>query len=152
MLGLMTSSQFIFGADATGTQSAPQGGQPSTATGDKPVTVLLPAAGASPIPANACWVQIFEDANYGGDSIVVAGPQEIPNTRGLGGYQFGTLGDSIIAGPRTNAMLYEDENYTGKAVKVGTSQRIDEVSWKFGAFESMESLKVACSGQQRSGG
>jgi hypothetical protein len=134
---------------STGTQSsgqAGQGAQGAATSPTLPVVVLVPVVVTDPVPTNGCWVQVFENSNYQGNSLLVAGPRDLPNMRGFSTYPFGTLGDSIVAGPKARVTLYEDENYSGTAVKLAANQRIGEVSQKFGPFESMESVRVTCAG------
>ncbi|HVK55902.1 MAG TPA: hypothetical protein VM532_12845 [Burkholderiales bacterium] len=135
---------------STGTQQgsgqADQGAQGAATSPTQPVVVLVPVVATDPVPTNGCWVQVFENGNYQGNSLLVAGPRDLPNMRGFSTYPFSSLGDSIVAGPKARVTLYEDENYSGTAVKVAANQRIGEVSQKFGPFESMESVRVTCSG------
>jgi hypothetical protein len=111
------------------------------------LVVLVPATVANPVPADGCWVQVFEEDNYGGDSVLVAGPRSLPNIKqSVAGHSFRTLGESVVAGPNARVTLYEDENFGGRSVDVEANYHISEVDESFGPFEQMASLRVACTG------
>jgi hypothetical protein len=128
----------------TGSDSAGR----TTDTGTTPVVVILPLAIQKPFPGHGCWAHVFEDDNFNGPSLVVEGPRELANLDSLDDYRFfDSPGDSLIVGPNARVTLYEDERFTGNTVAARRNQRIADVSARFQAFESMESMKVPCVGK-----
>jgi len=162
--GLLLSSHVVFGSDeadggtgnlerwniawgASDSTESEKTAQGSSADVRSGVIVLVPATAANPIPANDCWVQVFEEDNYGGDSVLVAGPRSLPDIKqSVAGHSFRTLGESVVAGPNARVTLYEDENFGGKSLDVAENYHISEVNQSIGPIKQTASLRVACAG------
>jgi hypothetical protein len=75
----------------------------------QPKAVLDPKA-----MANGCWVIIYEDEGCQDASLLLTGPAEFPNLRGLpgaGDKDWGDDIDSIVVGPNCWLQVFADESF-----------------------------------------
>ena len=107
------------------------------------VVVLLPSAMAGSGLANGCWVRFFDDKQYGGDTLTLAGPVDMPRMEVPGGLWRDW--DSAVVGPRARVTTYDNENFHDRtAVLAGGVSYPDLRDKKLGWFEEVKSARVAC--------
>ncbi|MFO0572413.1 MAG: DUF4403 family protein [Polyangia bacterium] len=61
-----------------------------------------------------CYVQVYEDSDFRGDTDKLCGPLRVPNMRGLPGAKkrdWGDKIDSLKVGPKARVKVWEDENF-----------------------------------------
>src|SRR5204862_2111685 len=62
-----------------------------------PIVVLLPLNAQNPFADHGCWLQVFEDKNFIGKSLVVEGPRDLANLDAIDTHRyFETPGHSLI--------------------------------------------------------
>jgi hypothetical protein len=136
---------------ASDTASHKAGGQPTqggkVSLANPPsgaVLVLLPtdqAQGRS--LADGCWVRFFDDRNFRGDALTLAGPVNLPRM---------DLGDawrdwdSAVVGPKATVRTYDNENFHDRTAVLGAGQSIPDLRDRtLGWFQEVKSATVTCS-------
>lgn len=135
---------------ASGSSSASQSGQqssrPSTSPAGAPaaVLVLLPNAQAQGNRlADGCWVRFFDEKNYQGDALTLAGPVDLPRME-LGNAWRDW--DSAMVGPKATVRTYDNENFADRSAVLTKGQSIPDLrDRKLGWFEEVKSARVQCS-------
>jgi hypothetical protein len=82
------------------------------------------------MPTEGCWVQIWEDTNYGDNTLIIHGPAEYGNMRGLPdahGYDWGDQAGSLRTGPQTWVIAFADENFQDTSITVGPDTEIPDL-------------------------
>ncbi|SCY04849.1 Beta/Gamma crystallin [Nitrosospira sp. Nl5] len=111
-----------------------------------PVILLVPPMFAvNPSLADGCWARLFDDQDYRGDVLTLAGPIDIPSARVGENLVWGRKYDSVIVGPKATLTIYDNQNYQDKTATFKAGQRIPDLNEKLGPFENIRSLKIACS-------
>lgn len=96
------------------------------------------------MPTPGCVVQFWEHNNFGGRSVTIQGPFQVPN---LPAYQWpggGEMGDDIDAlatGPNAWIEVFEDENYEDTVVCIGPNQRVADLDTR-GIGDNIDSFKL----------
>ncbi len=93
-----------------------------------------------------CYVDIWRDANFGGESLRLYGPAEFPRLR----FEQGDWGDqigSLRVGPRAFVLAYRDRDFKDKKVTFGPNDEVADLSeWKFDddidSVQVIDSLKI----------
>lgn len=124
-----------------GMSSAPAGAR----TGGNPsVLVLVPSAMASDTRfANGCWVRFFDDKQFRGDALTLAGPVDMPKMEVPGALWRDW--DSAVVGPRARVTTYDNENFRDRTAELAANQSYPDLrDRKLGWFEEVKSARVAC--------
>ena len=106
--------------------------------------VLLPAQiGNDTKLANGCWVRFFDDKNYRGDVLTLAGPVDMPKMD-LPGNVWRDW-DSAIVGPRAKVTTFDNENFRDRTAVLQPNQNVADLrDRKLGWFEEVKSARVSC--------
>lgn len=115
-----------------------QDGQPGA------VLVLLPDMQARGTKlADGCWVRFFDEKNYSGDALTLAGPVDLPRME---------LGDawrdwdSAVVGPKATVHTYDNEMYRERTSVLNAGQSIPDLREReLGWFDEVKSARVFCS-------
>lgn len=151
--GSSTNTMGASGADAKSSKSGSAGSK--DAQGDRQVSrsstsptpaavlVLLPSAQAqSNRLADGCWVRFFDDKDFKGDTLTLAGPVDLPKM------ELGNVWrdwDSAVVGPKATVRTYDNENFTDRTATLRAGQSIPDLrDQKLGWFEEVKSARVAC--------
>lgn len=93
--------------------------------------------------ANGCWVRFYADESYGGRSLTLVGPVQMPKIHVPGGLWI--KWSSAIVGPRATVTTYDFEQYKNATAVLRPGQRIEDLrDRKLGLFEDIHSLRIAC--------
>lgn len=111
---------------------------------DGAVVVLLPSAMAGNAQfANGCWVRFFDDKQYRGDTLTLAGPVDMPKMQVPGGLWRDW--DSAVVGPSARVTTYDNEDFRDRtAILAGNQSYPDLREKKLGWFEEVKSARVSC--------
>ena len=93
-----------------------------------------------------CYVDIWRDADFRGESLRLYGPAEYPRLR----FEQGDWGDqigSLRVGPRAFVLAYRDRDFKDKQVTFGPNDEIADLrAWKFDddidSVQVIDSLKI----------
>lgn len=111
-----------------------------------PMLIMVPVK-VSPDTAmkNGCWVKMYDQKNYQGDSMTLAGPIDMPTMTGPFGFNWENKVHSLEAGPKTTVTIYDNRNFRDqdKVIKGGT--KVPELSKQMGFFDDFRSMKLNCS-------
>ena len=118
------------------------------------VLTAAPVAAVPPYPGHGCWVQLFDGPDYDTPTVRIEGPAFFEDTerqavverelRAVGGQNFVDRVHSVIVGPRATAELFEQQEFTGRSLRLGPGDRVADL----GAFEigdSIASIRIRCS-------
>lgn len=132
-------------AASKGAQGDPQVSRSATSPEPAPaaVLVLLPSAQAqSTRLADGCWVRFFDDEQFKGATLTLAGPVDIPKM------ELGNVWrdwESAIVGPKATVRTFDNENYNDRTAMLSAGQSIPDLrDKKLGWFEEVKSARVSC--------
>jgi hypothetical protein len=126
-------------------QTSKAGGNASSrADGNASVLVLVPSSMAGDTRfANGCWVRFFDDKQFRGAALTLAGPVDMPKMEVPGGVWRDW--DSAVVGPRARVTTYDNENYRDRTAELAANQSYPDLrDRKLGWFEEVKSARVAC--------
>lgn len=110
--------------------------------------VLVPIAQPSTAQAamrDGCWAKLYTEEKYGGDSLTLVGPVDMPQMTGPFGVNWADQIESVQTGPRTTLTIYDDRNYRDRAATIRPGQEVPDLEdEKLGFFEDFRSMKIAC--------
>lgn len=140
----MGSSANSTAAPGSGAGQKASGQGAAAAGGPSAVLVLLPSAQAQGTRlADGCWVRFFDDKNYSGAMLTLAGPVDLPRME-LGNAWRDW--DSAIVGPKAIVRTYDNENYRDRTALLDSGQSIPDLrERKLGWFDEVKSARVFCS-------
>lgn len=93
--------------------------------------------------ARGCWVRFYNDKSYGGRSLTLAGPAQMPKIHVPGGLW--VKWSSVIVGPGATVTTYDFEHFKNATAVLRPGQRIPDLrDRKLGLFEDIHSLRIAC--------
>lgn len=120
------------------------GGGSAQAGTDASVLVLLPPAMARDTRfADGCWVRFFDDKQFRGDALTLAGPVDMPKMELPGGLWRDW--DSAVVGPRARVTTYDNENFRDRTAELAANQSYPDLrDHKLGWFEEVKSARVSC--------
>lgn len=91
-----------------------------------------------------CWAKFHDDQNFGGDSLTLMGPVDMPDMTGPFGVDWKGKVSSVETGPKARVLVYDNENYRDLVATFKPGQKSADVSKKMGFFDEFSSLKIAC--------
>lgn len=108
------------------------------------VLVLVPSRVASDTRfADGCWVRFFDDKQFRGDTLTLAGPVDMPKMEVPGGLWRDW--DSAVVGPRARVTTYDNENFRDRTSELAASQSYPDLrDRKLGWFEEVKSARITC--------
>lgn len=114
------------------------------APADASVLVLVPSGMAGDTRlANGCWVRFFDDKQFRGATLTLAGPVDMPKMDVPGGLWLDW--DSAIVGPRARVTTYDNENFRDRTAQLAANQSYPDLrDSKLGWFEEVKSARVSC--------
>ena len=118
---------------------------PSTSSpGPSPAT--SPVAAAQPAQ-NPCFVQIWEDENFGDNNDVIFGPGRWSNMRSLPGANKGDWGDeidSLKVGPSATVTVWEDEEFGDNSQTYGPGTEKTNLRGDPDMGDQIDSMEIKC--------
>lgn len=126
------------------TMGAGTGGAAAQAGGNASVLVLVPSVMAGDARfANGCWVRFFDDKQFRGDALTLAGPVDMPKMEVPGALWRDW--DSAVVGPRARVITYDNENFRDRTAELAPNQSYPDLrERKLGWFEEVKSARVSC--------
>ena len=126
---------------------------PTPTTTNQSPTPQTPATTASPVvssakAANPCYVQIWEDENFGDNNDVISGPGKWSNMRGLPGANKSDWGDeidSLRVGPRATVIVWEDEAFGDNSQTYGPGTEKTNLRGNPDMGDQIDSMEIRCS-------
>lgn len=135
-----TTQQGQAGASAKGqTGAAAQGTRQARAEpGAIPVVmVLVPVKMASTAQdgsqaatrgmAEGCWVRLHGRQNFGGDTLTLVGPVDMPTMTGPFGFEWDDKLSSIEVGPKATVTLYGEENFRRQMTQLQPGRKVADL-------------------------
>lgn len=93
--------------------------------------------------AKGCWARFYREDSYGGRSLTLVGPVQMPKIHIPGGLW--VKWRSVVVGPRATVTTYDFEQYKNATAVLRPGQRIANLrDRKLGLFENIHSLRIAC--------
>ena len=87
-----------------------------------------------------CYIDVWKDANFEGESVRIHGPAEYPSLRFAQG-DWGDCIGSLRVGPNAFVIAYRDENYASQQIVFGPDDEIADLDGlKFD--DDIESMRV----------
>lgn len=119
------------------TTQPPTQPQPTVTTPPPPPTPPTQTAAVSPPDTQSgCWVRLYEQANFSGNSFTLIGPADIRDMEG----HF----RSVEVGPNATLLTFDEENFQIQRAQFTAGQRVPTVDHRADQDE-FESLRVTCS-------
>lgn len=124
---------------------------PNTPNTNSPPATPTPAT-SSPVvsstkAANPCYVQIWEDENFGDNNDVIVGPGKWSNMRGLPGANKSDWGDeidSLKVGPTATVTVWEDENFGDNSQTYGPGTEKTNLRGNPDMGDQIDSMEIKC--------
>ena len=138
------STRSMGDGDQRSTAAATQSSGNSAAPAAGAAIVLLPLQMASDENlANGCWVRFYDDKNFNGSTLTLAGPVEMPRM-----YPAGSVWrdwESAKVGRKARVTTYDNENFRQRTAKLDPGQRVADLhDNKLGWFDEVHSARVSC--------
>lgn len=89
-----------------------------------------------------CWVQIFEDEDFGDNTLIVWGPAQYNNLRDLpngNNKNWGDQIDSLITGPSCWLQVFADEDFEDTSEWFGPNSQIRHLG---GMGDEIDSIRI----------
>jgi hypothetical protein len=137
VLAVSTAAAFAQDKAAAG-KAVPADNQPA------PMIMLVPIEISDPAMKNGCWAQLYDERNFQGEMLTIAGPMQIDTTDKAGGRQLRRSLDSLTTGPKATLTVFERKLFKDKSVVFGPNSREGGLIKKLGFTGSIESLKLDC--------
>jgi hypothetical protein len=139
---LLAQACLTFSAHQVRAQAAPP---PVTGGGiDLPSVIVVPRNYSHDEKlGNGCWVRFFDDKSYGGRSLTLIGPVEMPKIHIPGGLWVNW--SSAAVGPNATVTTYDFEQFQNRTAVLQPGQRIPDLKdRKLGLFEDIHSVRITC--------
>jgi hypothetical protein len=92
--------------------------------------------------ADGCWVRFFDDKNFRGDTLTLAGPVDLPRM------ELGDVWrdwDSAIVGPKAMVRTFDNEQFRDRSAVLSAGQSVPDLREReLGWFEEVKSARVQC--------
>jgi hypothetical protein len=144
VVALLTSAVMIGANAASAQNTAPAGSAAGSDNQPAPMVMLVPIAISDPAMQSGCWAQFYDERNFKGDILTVAGPMQLATTDKAGGRQLHRSIDSLTVGPKATLTVYEHKLFRDKSVTFAPNSREAGLIKKLGFTGRIESLKLDC--------
>ena len=140
----------LLGAMLTGwAREGGQGAGPPVTSGvpgeaDLPSVIMVPRSYRHDDRlAGGCWARFHEGKAYGGRSVTLVGPLQMPKMHIPGGLWVDW--GSVIVGPAATVTTYDFEQFQNATAVLRPGQRVPDLrNRELGLFEDIHSLQIAC--------
>jgi hypothetical protein len=137
-----------FALAAAGSVHAQQQAQSGAKAGgdNQPAAVLMlvPVEVSSPAMKSGCWAQLYDERNFKGDVLTIAGPIQLMSTDNSSGRSLRRNVDSLVTGPKATLVVFEHKMFKDKSVTFGPNTKEAGLIKKLGFTGRIESLKLDC--------
>lgn len=140
------------GRDRAAAEPDRKGAPPPPVTGggpDLPSVIVVPHGHAADRRmGKGCWVQFYDEKGFGGRSLTLVGPAEMPKMNIPGGLWVNW--SSAVVGPNATVTTFDYEQFRNRSAVLRPGQRISDLKDRnLGLFEDIHSLRVRCSPERR---
>ena len=111
-----------------------------------PLLLLVPVEVANPGMQSGCWAQMYDERNFKGEMLTIVGPMQIDAVDKSGGRELRKSMDSLVTGPKTKLVLYEQKMFKDKSVEFGPNSKEAGLVKKLGFRGRIESMRIDCTG------
>jgi len=110
-----------------------------------PVITMIPMqASNGQATDKSCWVRLYDQKNYQGESFLVMGPIDLAQMIGPFGINWESKVLSIETGPKANLTIFDNRNFKGENKVIDPNVKIPELSRKTGFFDDFQSMTLNC--------
>ena len=122
------------------------GQQPSDATPKETelILMLVPVEISSPAMQAGCWAQFYDERNFKGEGLMVAGPIVIASTDKSSGRQLRRDLDSLVIGPKATLTVFEHRMFKDRSISFGPNTKEAGLIKKLGFSGRIEAMKLDC--------
>lgn len=132
-------------ASAQGKADKGRAGQPEGADNQpKPMMMLVPVEISGPAIERGCWVQLFDERNFKGEALTIAGPIQLDALDKYSGRNLKRNIDSLLVGPQATVTVYEHRFFKDRQVVFEPNARQGGLIRELGFGGTIQSLKVDC--------
>ncbi|HSC64241.1 MAG TPA: beta/gamma crystallin domain-containing protein [Caldimonas sp.] len=97
------------------------------------------------VTKNGCWVKLYDQKNYQGDSFTLAGPIDLAQMTGPFGFNWENKVKSLKTGPKTSLTIYDNRNFKDQDKTIAYSTNVADMSKQLGYLDDFRSMKMTCS-------
>ena len=108
------------------------------------ITMILVQASNDQGTDKSCWVRLYDQKNYQGESFLVMGPINMAQMIGPFGINWESKVLSIETGPKANLIIFDKPNLKGENKVIVPNANIPELSRKTGFFDDFQSMTLNC--------
>jgi hypothetical protein len=108
------------------------------------ITMILVQASNGQGTDKSCWVRLYDQKNYQGESFLVMGPINLAQMTGPFGINWESKVLSIETGPKANLTIFDNPNFKGENKVIDPNAKISELSRKTGFFDDFQSMRLNC--------
>ena len=130
-----------------GAPAAPGAAAGRTPSGDNPpapMVMLVPVEISSKAVESGCWVQMYDERNFKGDMLTIAGPTELQAMDDDSGRAFKRRIDSLTTGPKATLTVFEHRLFKDRSAVFGPNTREPGLLRKLGFGGRIQSMRVDC--------
>ncbi|MDQ3187269.1 MAG: hypothetical protein M3Q16_12605 [Pseudomonadota bacterium] len=114
-------------------------------TVEVPVIVMVPVQVSSDLAmGKGCWVKLYDDEGYRGDSLMLVGPINLAQMIGPFGFNWEDKVRSLETGPKANLTIYDNRNFRDQDNFIGAAKKVPDMSKKMGFLDNFRSMMLSC--------
>ncbi len=144
----LSTAMLVAALASTGCSSMMKSDNLQTSTGDtrpEPVVMVIPVQLSDPALQSGCWAQMYDERNFSGNFITLAGSGEIQSADKGSGKELKRHIDSLVTGPKATLRVYEHAMFKDRMVSFGPNSRERGLITKLGFGGNIQSLQLECS-------
>jgi hypothetical protein len=110
-----------------------------------PMMILVPTkVNVDNATKNGCWVRLYDQKNFQGDSFTLSGAMDLAEMKGPFGFNWENKVRSLEIGPKASLTIYDNRNFRDQDRKIATGSKVPDLSKKMGFFDNFRSMKMTC--------
>lgn len=130
--------------DAADHISSKPGAKDGRTTVEVPVLMFVPVQVSTDLEHKGCWVKFYDKKDFEGDSLMLAGPINLPRMTGPFGYDWEDKVRSVKTGPKANLTIYDNRDYRDADKFINAGSSVPDLSEKMGFFDNFRSMMLSC--------
>lgn len=108
------------------------------------ILMLVPVEVSSPAIKGGCWVNLYDQRNFKGDGVTMAGPVVVAALDKPTGRYLRRNIDSLEVGPKATLTVFERRMFKDRSVSFGPNTKEAGLIKKLGFTGRIESMKLDC--------
>jgi hypothetical protein len=110
-----------------------------------PVLVMVPVQVSKDIGMDkGCWVKLYDQKDFQGDSFTLIGPINLPEMVGPFGFNWENKIRSLETGPKANLTIYDNRNFKDQDKFIDPNKKVPDLSKRMGFFDDFRSMMLSC--------